>query len=268
MFKKATYASMLAAALGLPYAIANVDDISQYAQGLITSAEQSSTATTPAHTAQPAFASAYAAPPSDAANLYASQTPAYAGPYPTLTLEAGQPLPTGQTQGTLPPLVGPPASDLGEVLRFDVAPAWVTARWARVTTALADTQLDGLRVPLVSGTSETDLTGSLTYYFDKQQQVQRLTFHGTTGNSTRLVQLLSETYEFKREPSLGGEVYTRKRHGHATSICRIRTAPVLRADMPNSKLEVLLEINRPGAKFALSDAAKTLVEQEKQAKMW
>ena len=98
--------------------------------------------------------------------------------------------------------------------------------------------------------------------------MQRITFHGTTGDPTRLVELLTTTYEFKREPSLGGDAYTRKWNGRPTSVCRIRTAPVLRADMPNSKLEVLLEINRPGSSNTLSDAAKTLVEQEQSAKLW
>jgi hypothetical protein len=266
MFKKLTYASMLAAAIGLPYAISNVSSISELAQGIISDAENgSSTAATAL--SPPTTATSYA-PATDPANPYASAQEPYANPYPTLTLQPGQPLPTGGQQGALPPLAGPTVDQLGEVLRFDVSPAWVAARWARVTATLADTQLDGLRVPLVSGVSDSDLTGSLTYYFDKEQQVQRLTFHGTTGNSQRLVQLLTESYKFQREPTLGGEVYTRRWNGRPTSVCRIRTAPVLRADMPNSKLEVLLEINRPGMAYGLSDAAKTLVEQEQRARLW
>ncbi len=266
MFKKATYASMVVAAIGLPYAISNVNDISKFAQGIITSADPTAGSSTSTFTST--TPTSYTTPTTDPNMATGAFNASYASPYPTLTLDSGQPLPTGQQQGALPPLAGPMVDQLGAVLRFDVSPAWVTSHWARVTTTLADTQLDGLRVPLVSGVSDTDLTGSLTYYFDKQQQVQRVTFHGTTGNPARLVQLLTEAYEFKREPSLGGEVYTRKWNGKPTSICRIRTAPVLRADMPNSKLEVLLEINRPGMTYGLSEAAKTLVEQERQAKLW
>jgi hypothetical protein len=263
MFKKAAYASIFAAAIGLPYAISNVNGISEFAQGFL--GDSSGDAATP--TAAPTTTASFT-PASDPTSAYSSSPQSFSSPYPTLTFESGQPLPTGHAEGALPPLAGPAVDQLGEVLRFDVSPAWVSARWARVTTTLADTQFDGLRVPLVSGTSDTDLTGSLTYYFDREQQVQRLTFHGTTGNSARLVQLLTETYQFEREPSLGGEVYTHKWNGRPTSVCRIRTAPVLRADMPNSKLEVLLEINRPGMRYGLSDAAKTLVEQERKAKLW
>lgn len=266
MFKKAGYASMLAAAIGLPYAISNVNDVSEFARSLLAESSTSNAAPQGAHSST--TLTSYTPSAHDASQAVSAAQPSYSSPYPTLTFDAGQPLPTGAQQSPLPPLTGATVDQLGEVLRFDVTPAWVTARWARVTTTLADTHLDGLRVPLVSGTRDTDLTGSLTYYFDKQQQMQRLTFHGTTGNSARLVELLTTVYEFKQEPSLGGEAYTRRWNGKPTSVCRIRTAPVIRADMPNTKLEVLLEINRPGMTYGLSDAAKTLVEQEQKAKLW
>ncbi len=44
----------------------------------------------------------------------------------------------------------PNVVDLREVLRFDVNPAWVMQNFQRVTTVLAETRLDGLRVPFVS----------------------------------------------------------------------------------------------------------------------
>ena len=34
-------------------------------------------------------------------------------------------------------------------------------------------------MPLVSGTAESDVAGSLTYYFNAQQQLQRITFAAT-----------------------------------------------------------------------------------------
>jgi hypothetical protein len=55
-------------------------------------------------------------------------------------------------------------SDFREVLRFDIGPSFVTSRFQRITTVASSTQFDVLRVPFVSGTRPTDITGSLTYF--------------------------------------------------------------------------------------------------------
>ena len=91
-----------------------------------------------------------------------------------------------------------PSPSLAEVLRFDVTVDWVMQRWPRVSTGLPYLQLQGYRVPLVTGTGVADLAGSLTYYFNAQQQVQRITFRGTTGDPSALVALLAGRYHFAR----------------------------------------------------------------------
>ena len=47
---------------------------------------------------------------------------------------------------------------------------------------LAELDVQGYRVPLVTGTSRDDLAGSLTYYFDKTHHVTHIHFRGTTGD--------------------------------------------------------------------------------------
>ena len=84
------------------------------------------------------------------------------------------------------------------MLRFDVTASWVMQHWPRVSTGLPYLQLQGYRVALVTGTRVTDLAGSLTYYFNAQQQVQRITFRGTTGDPSVLVALLAGRYGFAR----------------------------------------------------------------------
>jgi len=59
-------------------------------------------------------------------------------------------------------LTGPPVADFGEIVRFDISPTWVTSRWPRVTTVTAEAGMEGLRVPIVTGTNTDDLAGSLT----------------------------------------------------------------------------------------------------------
>ena len=90
-----------------------------------------------------------------------------------------------------------PLPSLAEVLRFDVTVEWVMQRWPRVTTGLPQLQLQGYRVPLVTGTSLSDVAGSLTYYFNARQQVQRITLRGTDRRSQRLGEHPSQPLPFR-----------------------------------------------------------------------
>ncbi len=139
------------------------------------------------------------------------------------------------------------ATNLGEVIQFDGSPAWVMARWPRVTAALAELDLQGYRVPLVSGTAEDDIAGSLTYYFDKNQRIARITFHGTTGNPRKLVALLTSRYNFELQqaPDPSWQLYQVKWNGKALSELKIQPARVVRADQPFARYEVDLAMKRP-----------------------
>ncbi len=142
-----------------------------------------------------------------------------------------------------------PVLTLEEVLRFDVTTAWVLSKWPRVSANLAELDMQGYRVPLVTGTGDSDVAGSLTYYFNAKQRVARITFFGTTGDTRRLVAFLESTYSFKRiqieEPNL--YVYQVKSWswGKPTSELRMRPASVVKSDVPHSRFEVALLIDRP-----------------------
>ena len=91
-----------------------------------------------------------------------------------------------------------PTVDLATVFRFDISPSWVKNRWEYVSTSPGDVGLQGLRVGLVTGTNVSDLAGSLTYFFDAKQICQRITFRGWSGDSSKLVAMLSQNYDFER----------------------------------------------------------------------
>ena len=110
---------------------------------------------------------------------------------------------------------------------------------------LSDSNLEGLRVALVTGSQTDDVAGSLTYYFDKQHAVQRITLHGTTGDPRRLVQFVTETYKLTPQPTLDAGLYVAHWNGQPTSALRVFHAPIVRADQSLSRYEVQLEINRP-----------------------
>ncbi len=145
------------------------------------------------------------------------------------------------------PVEGVPVNRLAEVFRFDVSTGWVMQRWPRVSTGMADLQLQGYRVPLMTGTKITDLAGSLTYYFNAEQQVERITFRGTTGDARELISLVTDRYRFVRRMTNDPGLFIyesvhakRKRH----SILQVRLAPVVKSNNPYRKFDVMLSIER------------------------
>ena len=147
-----------------------------------------------------------------------------------------------------PSLEGAPVADLTQVLRFDVTTGWITSRWPRVSSSLAELQLQGYRVPLVTGTKQDDLAGVLTYYFNPRQQVQRITFFGTTGNAHKLVDLVTRRFGFVRRiaNNPGMSFYEiPERHRRPSSVLEIRPTRVLRSSQPLQRFEVALAIERP-----------------------
>jgi hypothetical protein len=98
--------------------------------------------------------------------------------------------------------------------------------------------------------------------------LQRLTFHGTTGDERRLVALLTSVYKFQQQPSLGGGMYATLWNGKPTSVLRVSHAPVVLAAAPNAQREILLEINRPSERYGLSREVSVLLEQDAHVRRW
>ncbi len=157
--------------------------------------------------------------------------------------------PGGSAAGTLEmPPEGPPVGDLAEVLRFDVTADWIQHRWPRVSTGLAHPQLQGYRVPLVSGTAESDVAGSLTYYFNAQNRLQRLTFQGTTGDPRKLVTMLKGHYKFMHRPTTEPGLYRYESvssEGNPGGVLTIRSAGVVRSSDPYRRYQLDLVMERP-----------------------
>ncbi|MGN6135509.1 MAG: DUF6690 family protein [Aureliella sp.] len=173
-----------------------------------------------------------------------------------------------QGQGSLPPLTGNNITDFREILRFDITPQWVPQRFARVSTVLADMNLDGLRVPVVTGTQIGDVAGTLTYYFDRYQHLQRLNIHGLTGDPERVVQTLQQFYQLRQEPALGGGLYLIKWNGKPTSVLHIAPAPIIYSTAEHSRYSVFLELNQPNIPYGLSSEAQQLIDNGHLINRW
>lgn len=205
-----------------------------------------------------------ASAPGDAAptaSIPAGQTPGQSG--------SATPGGTSLTAVSIgPPRAAPVFQDFAHVFNFNANPRWIIETWPRVSTTLADMRLEGLRVPLVTGSRVDDLAGSMTYYFDQEKQLQRITFQGTTGDERRLVAMLQQNYKFELEPSVAGTIYMVKWNGEPVSVLRVEPAPVINANIPHTRLNIHLEINRPSRYYALSPEMQQLVDRDKHAGRW
>ncbi len=157
----------------------------------------------------------------------------------------------GAAEPLAPPKGSPgdvPICDLAEVLRFDLTTDWIVSRWPRVSAGLAYLELQGYRVPLVTGTAEHDLAGALTYYFNPRQQLQRITFRGTTGNASKLVALTTSRFGLTRRMTNDPSVFVYEipaPGGKSRSFVWVRPAPVVRSNDPYRRFEVAMVLERP-----------------------
>jgi hypothetical protein len=177
----------------------------------------------------------------------------------------------GQASGatpTTPRLDGGQVNDLGEVFRFNIDPRWVVSRWSRVSIVPAGSELKGMRVTMVSGTAADDIVGSLTYYFDGNQQLRRIRFYGWTGDERKLAALVKEKFRFHAEPTLGAGLYLARWNGKPVSGLWVGHAAVVAAERPRSQLQVVLEINRPTPPYRLSEEFNALLETDRHVRTW
>lgn len=158
-----------------------------------------------------------------------------------------------------------PAASLEGALRFDITPQWIMDNWPHVATTRNEGGMDGLRVPLVTGTQADSVAGSLTYYFDSQRVVQRIALDGITGDERGIVNLVTRVYHLQPEPQAGVGIYVSKWNGEPTSALWIRRLPVVNAENRFQKFEFSLELNRPNHYFGLSPLFKARL-QNAQAK--
>jgi hypothetical protein len=152
-----------------------------------------------------------------------------------------------------------PITDLNELFRFNIDRNWVKNRWDRVSTCPGDQGLHGLRVPVVTGTNSWDLHGSLTYFFDNNHRIQRITYRGWTGDETRLLQILQQKFGFKAQPTHWAGFYLAQPQANTAKSGLLMQHPtVIRKDNPVQQMALILEINNPQSKLTLSEEFHSL----------
>ncbi len=141
-------------------------------------------------------------------------------------------------------------------------------RFARVSTVLSDLKLEGLRVPIVTGTRAEDMAGTLTYYFDRADKLQRVTLHGFTGQPDPMVNLLTQHYGLTHTPSLEAGVYTKRWNAIPVHFLRLSHAPVVYSDAVHQKYTIFLELNQANLSYGISPEARRIVNSDRQSGRW
>jgi len=136
----------------------------------------------------------------------------------------------------------PPIVSLTEAIRFNVTPAWLFGRWPRVTAGLPEGELQGYRVPLVTGTREDEVTGSLTYYFNARQICQKITLVGATGDLRKITAEVVGRFGLHRQTSddAGMHLYQTRWNGKPVSELKIKAVNVVKSSEPFARYEVNL----------------------------
>lgn len=145
-----------------------------------------------------------------------------------------------------------PVSNFQEIFRFDVSPTWVKQRWQRLTSIPVQGGLHGLRTALVTGTNSWDLNGSLTYFFDQNHRVQRISFRGWVGDRTRLVNLATQHFGLKPQPTHWAGLYLAEFGGLKTGALLMKDPNTIDSRNQVQQTAVIMEINQPSGGFQLS----------------
>jgi hypothetical protein len=141
-------------------------------------------------------------------------------------------------------VTGPEVADFGHVFRFDLTPEAIAQKWSRVSTMLSDPQFQGYRVPLVTGTAASDLAGSLTYYFDGQPRLRRITFLGTTGDPNRIVGYMAKYYGFRQVAGSTPRSMVYRTRSRFTGELTVTPAEVLEKSLSSTNYRVVLSVQR------------------------
>src|SRR5437016_5117949 len=99
------------------------------------------------------------------------------------------------------------------------------------------TQKDQPRAPDAALAEVAGMAASLTYYFGGDQQLQRIVFHGTTGEPRSLVQFVSQKFDFKSDSAsdAGTQRYVVRWSGKIVSELRVQPAQIIDAGQPHRR---------------------------------
>ena len=164
------------------------------------------------------------------------------------TASISDPNPSGADGQWYPSDVEPaPPVPLEEALSFSMSIPRILGRWPHVSTGIVEENLFGYRVPLVTGTAENDITGSLTYFFGSAGVLRRIHFEGDTGDARRLLTWLANEFHLARDQSDEQGIFLYRTTSKNSVVGELRIYPrtMIQASLPHRRFEVSLLLDRP-----------------------
>jgi len=137
-------------------------------------------------------------------------------------------------------------SSFNRIFQCGAPRSWVQRTYDDASRTM-DQQREGLRVTLVTGDKLEDLAGSLTYWFDRQGRVERITFQGVTGNPAKLVSFAHRSQKMVARGCERDAIFVRDGKNGPLHLLHI-----------SRRYEVTLELNQPGS--SLSSASSDVLE--------
>ena len=170
-----------------------------------------------------------------------------ARPWPLLAIDAAtveEDLPQAQWHAVH--IEPAPAVPLERALSFQMSIPQILGNWPQVSTGIKEDGLFGYRVPLVSGTDESDVTGSLTYFFGADQLLYRIDFTGDTGDARKLISHVSHGFQMQRQRSVEQGVFLYRTSEEVSIVgeMRIRPRTIIHTTRPHQRFEISLQLSR------------------------
>ena len=180
-----------------------------------------------------------------------AEDPAATTPTPVRPTLSAPPGPGSEVYSSNALLEGPRNVPVAQLLNWNITKEWVYRNWARKSTGLADANLYGVRVPVVTGSRMTDLAGALSYYFDARGQLQRIRFHGRTADTTELLRVATTQFGMTPRAAMiaGEQLLQATEEERLRSELKTRPESVLWSTAPHQSFVVDMELNRPGSEY-------------------
>ena len=139
-----------------------------------------------------------------------------------------------------------PALPLEQAINFQMTIDRIVKNWPQVSTGIKEDGLFGYRVPFVSGTEESDITGALTYFFGSDRILYRIDFKGDTGDARKLIHHVTQAYKMQRQNSAEQGVYLFQTPGDVQAVGELRICPrtIIHHARPHQRFELSLQLSR------------------------
>jgi hypothetical protein len=150
------------------------------------------------------------------------------------------------------PLAFVPVANFAEVIRLDANSTWVKSRWDRISVFATGDGLTAFRCDLVTGMNQGDLHGCLTYFFDRQDKVAKISFRGWCGDPSPIKNFAITSWKLEPKDGKSSSVFVARSWRVTRGALILQNAPIIRRDQPHEQVAVFFEVAAPDFRDGIS----------------